>query len=376
MKEIKLKPLLWAALSVILVVLVVSYLAYGVYVPKKQEIESLQAQVTMAKNEQARLRKLPVPKKVTEADKAKLALLVPTDLDQSRFLKGVRTAEHDTGVTLTDITFKEQQSQDETGEKSVTQNTAAQLNAALSTPAVNSKDKTSKDKKSSVLTEQPGHLTVTGDYKNVRQFIDTFSGMSRLISFDHWNLTTADKTLNFTLAAFRPEAPQLANEKNIVNRDPLLSNRVPLTGKNEYDAILNQIESNAKFFQTQHDKDMANLEIQQTQNRLLAGLMNQKEAVSILDQPYAGEFLPGANTNIREVLGYETSTPPQTSPNPTTLLGNSIQTINSTATYKTQVTLDIDFTIYYAPTAKGLLPAPNAITTYDPTERTNPVEMR
>jgi hypothetical protein len=156
----------------------------------------------------------------------------------------------------------------------------------------------------------------------------------------------------------------------------LLSSRVPLSGQKEFDAILNGIKTKAQAFKTQHDKDIANLEIQQTQNRLLAGLTNQKEAVSILDQLFAGEFLPGANTNISEVLGLETSIPSQPSPNPMNLLGNPIQTVNSSATFKTQVTLDIDFTIFYAPNAKGLLPAPNAITTYDPTERTDPVEMR
>jgi Tfp pilus assembly protein PilO len=377
MKEIKLKPRYVVALSCILLVLVVSLLAYSVYVPKLQEVENLKTQVTVAKIEQARLRKIPVAKKVLPEDKAKLAALVPTDFDQTRFLKGVRGAEHDTSVQLTDIMFQEQESGDATGVQTAPQSTAQQVNTAVANQTGSKPvPANGSAKKQSALTEQNGHLTVTGDYKQVRQFLDRFSQMSRLISFNHWDLKAVDKAQNFTLYAYRPAAAQLANALSIVNRDPLLSNRKPISGEKEYNAIRNQIMRKAPSLKTQQEKDLANLEIQQTQNRLMAGLMNQQEAVSILDQPYAGAYIQDANTNIREVLGLESGAPSQASSAPTSLLGNPVQTINSTAAFKTQVTLDIDFTIYYAPNAKGLLPAPSSIKTYDPTERTDPVEMR
>ncbi|MGZ4107462.1 MAG: hypothetical protein ACXVDE_06920, partial [Tumebacillaceae bacterium] len=364
MKEIKLKPSQWVALSCILLVLVGSLLAYSAYVPKLQEIETMKTQLTLAKIEQTRLRKIAVPKKVLPEDKVRLASLVPTDFDQARFIKTVRDAERATSVKLTEMTFQQQQAGDDANEATQQKATTGGKSTVKTTTApANNKSNTPQQ---SALTEQKGHLTVTGNYQQVRQFIESFSKIGRLVAFNHWDLHTEETKNNDSLIAIPPSEAQTSNAMNILIADPLLSNRSPILSEQEYEALVNDIMKKAPLLKTQRDKDLVNLELQQTKNRYLAGLNKQKEAISILTQDVAGTYIPDANTNIREVLGLVTGTPAHAMSLPTSLLGNPIQTHAGDTVSTTSVMLDIDFTIYYVPNAKDLLPAPQPIKTYDP----------
>lgn len=365
---------LGVVLSSILLVLVTSLVAYYIFVPKLQELEKLRNELERSKKEQNKLVMVGVPKLISEEDKKTLATQVPVSLEQSRFLKSLREEEKASGAVITNIQFT----------------------AAESAESADSKQTTTKKK--SVLTPEQGRLTIEGNYDQVRSFIEKFSNMSRLVTFNAWRMSASDSVVvtdapatsgstqgpilvqqpgtntNTTTTVVEEPGPKVTDAD--LNND-YLKDRSPIYEEKQMLRVLDLIQS--QDYPTQAAKDMANLEMQHTFNRYMAGLLSREQASSILDQEYANRFIDGANTNIRQVLGL----PPlkkqvvvnnsQTTPAPVFLLTRPSQTVQGSKVVSTRVRVEINFTIYYTPEAR-FFPPPEPLELYEPELRSNPVE--
>ncbi|KEO82690.1 hypothetical protein [Tumebacillus flagellatus] len=424
----------WVILCVVLLVLVGSLLAYFVFIPKVFWVESLQKQLSTAQAQQANLLSTPKPSTVTDAQKNALALLVPAQLEQERFLQELHAGAAASGVNVVSIAFLDSKSSGLAGAQAP--NASAGSNAK---PSV----KTNAKPGSAALPMQTfsGKLSLTGDYKQVRTFLEKFSTMSRLVTYNAWTLKaekqditptstgTGNTTVpaagtsgvsgsSATFSAVTTGTGSTANTVSTVQRlqnqlavanltpaeirkhltpeflnDKLLNDLTPIFTQTDFNRYQETIRATVPTLTTQHEKDVANLRIQQGFNRYSAGTAGKKQADSVFDQEFAQVFIPGTNANIREVLGLisstadaqtsdvqggqnETPQPPANIPPPLILVNQPDYTIQSNHVFKTVVTLDIDFTLYFAPNAIDVLPAPGPMKTYDPTWRTNPVESR
>ncbi|MGB8955851.1 MAG: hypothetical protein WCC10_10795 [Tumebacillaceae bacterium] len=402
----------WTALSFILLVLVISYLAYSVFVPKLKELEKVQAKLQKYVGEREELINVKVPKPISAEEKKALAMEVPVSLEQSRFIRMIRDAEQEAGVVINSLSFPDPNgavddksapdAKTSTAKTSTAKTSTAKSSAAASSIAA-----------ASTLEESTGKLLVSGDYQQVRKFFERFNQMERLVTFNKWTLSTEevrDQTVSVTtrsVPVYPPNSQQatpatqtqtqslvdpsrddLLKAIGSLNR-PLLEERTPLYTQQEFDRVVESVMAKLVLSNTQRDKDLANLEIQQATNRYQAGQEGKKEAVSIVDQEKTGDYVPGANTNIREVLlGSTAASSPVVTNQPGATSNANVSplyflNIPSTITpsnklLKVVVKVEIDFTIYQAPGAKLVLPALDTLSEYkpfyEPTLRSNPVE--
>lgn len=411
----------WTALSFILLVLVISYLAYSVFVPKLKELEKAQAKLQKYIGEREDLLNVKVPKPISAEEKKALAMQVPVSLEQSRFIRMVRDAEQEAGVVIDSLSFQDPNSPVDDKSAPSAKNAKAPTSSTSTAKPNTSKTSTSAAAASiaaaSTLDESTGKLLVSGDYQQVRKFFERFNQMQRLVTFTKWTLSTEevrDQTVSVTtrsVPVYPPNAQEtqpaqtqtqsqtqsqslaapgrddLLKAIDSLNR-PLLAERTPLYTQQEYDRVVESVMAKLVLSNTQHDKDLANLEIQQATNRYQAGQEGKKEAVSIVDQEKAGNYVPGANANIREVLLPTTvSSPVPTHPPGAAENGNAspmyFLNIPTTITpsnklLKVIVKVEIEFKIYQAPGAKLVLPALDTLSEYkplyEPALRSNPVE--
>lgn len=401
----------WTALSLILLVLVISYLAYSVFVPKLKELEKAQAKLQKYIGEREELLDVKVPKPISAEEKKALAMEVPVSMEQSRFIRMIREAEQEAGVVINSLSFLEQNGTED--DKSAPADKNAKTSAAKTSTAKTSAA-ASSIAAASTLEESTGKLLVSGDYQQVRKFFERFNQLERLVTFNKWTLSTEevrDQTVSVTtrsVPVYPPNAqqatpaPTQTQSQTLVapSRDdllkaiqslnrPLLEDRTPLYTQQEYDRVVESVMAKLVLSNTQRDKDLANLEIHQATNRYQAGQEGKKEAVSIVDQEKTGDYVPGANTNIREVVLGKTSVSnpgatghPGAAANgnasPLYFLNIPTQITPSNKLLKVIVKVEIEFTIYQAPGAKLVLPALDTLTEYkpfyEPALRSNPVE--
>ena len=401
----------WTALSLILLVLVISYLAYSVFVPKLKELEKAQAKLQKYIGEREELLDVKVPKPISAEEKKALAMEVPVSMEQSRFIRMIREAEQEAGVVINSLSFLEQNGTED--DKSAPADKNAKTSAAKTSTAKTSAA-ASSIAAASTLEESTGKLLVSGDYQQVRTFFERFNQLERLVTFNKWTLSTEevrDQTVSVTtrsVPVYSPyaeqatPAPSQTQSQTLVapSRDdllkaiqslnrPLLEDRTPLYTQQEYDRVVESVMAKLVLSNTQRDKDLANLEIHQATNRYQAGQEGKKEAVSIVDQEKTGDYVPGANTNIREVVLGKTSVSnpgatgqPGAAANgnasPLYFLNIPTQITPSNKLLKVIVKVEIEFTIYQAPGAKLVLPALDTLTEYkpfyEPALRSNPVE--
>ncbi|MBL0387063.1 hypothetical protein JJB07_10410 [Tumebacillus sp. ITR2] len=413
----------WVILCVCLLVLVGSLVAYFLFIPKIYAIDSLQKQVQSAKAQRQILTSTPKPETPNDFQKKALALLVPAQLEQERFLQELHVGAKSSGANLISIAFYDPASEE--GKKApATQGTQTQ-------PPAKPTAKTG-------ATQLPmktfsGKLSLQGDYKQVREFLEQFSTMSRLITYNNWTLkaekqdiTPGLKTSNgltnstvtgvggtitgttgtTTVSAANSTAQRVQTQLSVASltpdeirkqltpefaNDKLLNDLTPIFTQTDFNRYEESIRATVPKLMTQQEKDVANLRIQQGFNRLTAGLTGKKQAESVFDQEFAQVFIPGTNAKIREVLGLKapqtegqtgnpqgnqtgSQTPSGPVPPPLIFVNLPDLSIQSNHIFKTVVSLDIDFTLYFAPNALDVLPAQPPIKTYDPTFRTNPVE--
>jgi len=386
-----------------------------------KELEKLNVELSAAMKVREQLVQTPVAQPVSDAQREQLALQVPAELEQSRFLRLLREAEKSSGAALKSITFQ----------------TGADAEDGEVQGGGEAK-KLDGGEAAGPLQEQKGKLSLEGKYAQVRQFLDKFANMQRLVTFDKWNLEAkeqVDASISLTTrpssapvavqmpgtgrtstpAAGSPngdgsgnrdaagtsgsgtgkiDPSQVSPETAKLLEDPLLKDRSPIYTQEQFDRLAESINAKLVYMTTQRDKDIANLQIQQAYNRLQAGLKDEKEAASLFEMDTAQIFVTGANPNVRAVLGLPARAPapaaPPDSPTPAPTTGASPITflyqpvmlgVEARREVKnTIVKLDIDFTIYFAPSAGKLLPPLSEFDlykpVYDPTNRTNPVESQ
>ncbi|PWK06257.1 hypothetical protein [Tumebacillus permanentifrigoris] len=485
----------WVILCVGLLVLVGSLVAYFGFVPKMYEVDSLRKQLQAAKTQRKQLMATALPTSTTDEQKRTLALLVPAQLEQARFLQELHGDAKASGTVVKSISFYDPNAE-----------TAKAAEAKVSSKTA-SKTTTKPAAEQLPMQTFNGKLSIQGDYQQVRKFLAQFSSMTRLVTFNKWTLkaeqqditpgvklstgtgkvtittsdgskntgstktpskvsptkestettggdtggttsegtggttgddtgettvdntggttgddtgdTTGDNTggttgddtggttvppltttenpfqvgllkLRSQLSAASLTADEIRKQLSAdIANDKLLNDLTPIFSQTDFSRYAENIRVTVPTLTNQHEKDLANLRIQQGLNRYTAGLIGQKEAESVFDQEIAHLFIPGTNPNIRDVLGIHSPQPqptPQPAPQPTPTPSQPVtpsplpvfnQPILSSLNnhiFKTVVSLDIDFTIYYAPHALDLLPAPSPIHTYDPTRRSNLVE--
>jgi hypothetical protein len=383
MKKLQWKTKHWVALGSILLVLVGTGVAYSVYVPKVRELEKAQQDLDSAQKSRDDLAKRPLPKVVSEEEKKSLAVLVPVSLDQSRFLKTFRERAEAAGVTIKSLDFSDGNPTNADAPAAGTSKDAKDPKAAAAPPAVPAKPAPTAGKtdpaKPKDLEEHSVKLSLQGSYSQVRKFIESFSKIDRMITFTKWGLSTESNTVYAKVSnvvssqhlgnSQTPDASLLEEVRN----NQYLRDRTPIYTDQEKDRVLELIAAQHPVFHNQHERDIANLEIQQTHNRYIAGLLKKPQALSILDQDVVGVIIPLANPRVREVFGLQPASQPDAA-TPLPLLQNPDQTVEGSQVTEITVKLDLTFTIYSVPSAHDLLPASDAIKTYDPTMRTNPVE--
>jgi Tfp pilus assembly protein PilO len=371
-------PRRWVILCVSLLVLVGSLVAYFVFVPKVYEVDSLRKQVETAKNQRHRLSATPKPENTTDEQKRALAFLVPAQLEQPRFLQELHADAKAAGVVLKNIAFSDAaEAQTKPDTKADTKTTPTKPAAKSPAPQL-------------PMQTFNGKLSVQGEYRQVRTFLGQFSSMTRLVTFNKWTLkaeqqditpgvklaanaqVAATQTQTQTRAASAPSPEEIRKQLTPeLLSDKLLNDRTPIFAQADFNRYAESIRAAVPTLLNQHEKDLANLRIQQGFNRYTAGLLGLSEAESVFDQEIAHVFLPGTNANIRAVLGIRTAAP---QPTPLPFVNQPDVTIENNHVFKTLVSLDVDFTIYYAPNALDLLPAQTPIHTYEPTRRSNLVE--
>ncbi|HEU4965138.1 MAG TPA: hypothetical protein VFV52_15020 [Bacilli bacterium] len=368
MKWNQITPKQWAILASLLLVLVVILLAYSVFVPKLREVEALEKQLQTVQKSVARLEKIPLPTPLTDAEKLLMAEQVPVSLEQSRLLKAIRQQEADSGVMIRKLAFA--------GE-----------------PQEQAEKKTSDKKKAAAASDQTSfqeehvQLELEGEYPQVRTFLELFARTNRLISVTRWHFDTEPQTVpsEESRTDVTPTQPSLHEVAwDALLPTPLLRDRTPIYTEDAYNRVVEMIRSQAPLFKSQHDLDIANLEIQQATNRYAAGKAGSKEAITVLDLDRADVMIEGANPNIQEVLGipdgtavvYPNGSRVEFVNNPLPLLEQlaAVANVKAEPTGPLLVKLQMDFTVYSVPDAQELLPTLPPIDTYDPANRSNPVE--
>lgn len=382
LKEITAKQ--WVFLSLLLLVLVVFLLAYYVFVPKQQELANLQKDLQTAQQTVKRLEKVALPRQFSDAEKLLIAEQTPVVLEQSRLIKTIRQQETDAGVTIRKLEFSAADEEDEAkAEKAKTK--------------TNTKKKTDQPDKQTVFKEAKVRIELDGKYEQVREFLALFAGTQRLITVTNWNFESKDDTAAIKELAAQKNPPSITSrtDGDIVRREvfwedllptDLLRDRTPIYTQEAYDRVVEMIRARAPLFKNQHDKDIANLEIQQATNRYAAGKSGLKQSLTVLDLERADVFIEGANPIVRQVLAIPDGTAAKY-PNGSTVvfLNDPMPALTAILPVFSQtqtaaktpvpplVKLEMEFIIYYAPDAEKLLPSLQPIDTYDPAGRTNPV---
>ena len=162
----------WIVFSSVLLVLVVLASAYSVYVPQLREYRVLQDDLRIALTARDEMLRRDVAPVVDEAAKAPIAQAVPGELDQARFLKLVREEGKESGVTIKSLMFDAPQE-------------AVEAKAAQDAKA----GQLAKNGQKSALHEQIGMLSVEGNYTQVRSFLEGFSELPRLVTFQKWEFS-------------------------------------------------------------------------------------------------------------------------------------------------------------------------------------------
>lgn len=374
----------WVWLCVFVLVLVSSLLAYSVFVPKFYLRSTLQNQVQVAENQRQHLLATPVPRTPSETERNQLALLVPAELEQARFLQSIHEDVKKSGVVLKNIQFFEAANQTNRAGSAAGQTVAGTMQKA---PA---------QSEMPLLQAYQGKLSIQGEYRQVRKFLAEFATNPRLVTVHKWSMKTEQQDLlkasksplstgvAVGSAASTPSQAQIGSltrdevEKQLpadVKNDPLLQDLTPIFTETEFQRYAQRIRDTIPTLLTPHEKELANLRIQQGFNRYTAALLGQNQAESVFDQEIAHLFIPGTNPNIREVLGIVTPKPTPQSP-PLPFVDQPDVSMENHQVWKTLVTLDLDFSIYNSSLTKQLAPTPSPISTYDPEWRTNPVEKK
>jgi Tfp pilus assembly protein PilO len=413
------------ALSLVVLMGVYFSFFYFLYVPKKNEYANLKSQLEQMKQSNQKLLATPLPKEISQAEKESLAVLIPTSFEEPRFINNLHEIGKKSGVLIRELNFEDKKEQEgQAGQQSLLPmsvneqkkgSTSASTGQLVNPEATKSKDqaKDTTKEKQTALTEKVGKIKIEGTYTQVRSFFAQFAQITRLVMLQNWtmrvnedSLRTETLTPKSTLGPAQnptsnkigtPSLPDTGATKvdkvpDWVKNNPYLSDRTPIRSQQDYLRVLVLLESKYKQNPnpTQKDKDLLNLEIQQTVNRYIAGLTQQEEADSILDMDYAGNYVKDANTDIRKVLGMppRTADPkgaptsllvssPGTSDQPNTGQHQAAQTnFSSTVRVNPNALLEVEFhfAVYFAPQAKELLPAPTPMDTYLPSQRINPVD--